>query len=57
MPRICVQCPGDYTITNLMLRLSMKNTFSTLDFYNWLILLPIIVCFDNIIFTFHFVIF
>ena len=26
-------------------------------FYNWLMLLPIIVCFDNIIFTFHFVIF
>ena len=35
----------------------MKNTFSTFDFYNWLILLPIIVCFDNIIITFHFVIF
>ena len=28
-----------------------------LHMYNWLILLPIIACFDNIIFTFHFVIF
>ena len=29
----------------------------SLFFYYWLILLPIIACFENIIFTFHFVIF
>ena len=39
----------DWYTSSFIFRLS-------LFFYNWLILLPIIACFDNIIFTFHFVI-